>query len=70
MAHTLFCQLSRSFMTNEAQINELFQKALPKFKFQDILLTSPNTAIVWILDDAAAVSLVKKGKNKKTMTQN
>lgn len=61
MRRILFCQLSCPLVLSEVALSESFERVLPKFKFENIFVTSHDTAVVWVYDDEEAVELVKKG---------
>lgn len=62
MVQALHCQLSSPSFLDEAALGELLSRSLPNFKYENIFLTSTDTAIVWLPDDAKAEDFIDIGK--------
>ena len=64
MILALHCQLSSSFLSDGIAFGKLLIKSLPNFKFENIFLTSTDTAIVWVADDVVFEEIISRGKLK------
>ena len=62
MVVALLCQLSCSFLSDGIALGELLTKSLPNFKYENIFLTSTDTAIIWVADDDATEEIINRGK--------
>ena len=61
MARTLFCQFSCPLKLSEVDLYKLFAQSFPTIKFENIFVTSDESAVTWISDGESAAELVMNG---------